>query len=74
MKRTCFYPVLILGVLVAGHSNTVPDIIEALGISTPPVITANQYDNLFVVHIRHYIFRHSKLTNLKYGNPSVDFN
>ena len=57
-------------ILVAGHSNTVPDIIEALGISPPPVITDNDHDNLFVVHIRHSIFSYSKLTNLKYGTPS----
>lgn len=57
-------------ILVVGHSNTVPAIMETLGISSAPVIADNDFDNLFVVHIRHYIFRHAKLTHLKYGNPS----
>lgn len=56
-------------VLVAGHSDTVPMIIEGLGISSPPSI-GNEYDNLFVVHIRHLILiEHAKLTHLKYGEP-----
>jgi broad specificity phosphatase PhoE len=36
-------------VLVVGHSNTVPDIIKALGVSTPVAIGDNEFDNLFVV-------------------------
>lgn len=35
--------------LVVGHSNTVPEIIKALGISTPVTIGESDYDNLFVV-------------------------
>lgn len=57
-------------ILVAGHSDTVPRIMEGLGVSSPPVITENKYDNLFIVHIRHSIVYHVKLTHLKYGNPS----
>jgi broad specificity phosphatase PhoE len=36
-------------VLVVGHSNTIPDVIKALGITTPINIADNDYDNLFVV-------------------------
>jgi broad specificity phosphatase PhoE len=36
-------------VLVVGHSNTLPDIIKALGIGEPLSIADDQFDNLFVV-------------------------
>jgi broad specificity phosphatase PhoE len=36
-------------VLVVGHSNTVPDVIRALGVTTPVEIADPEYDNLFVV-------------------------
>ena len=36
-------------VLVVGHSNTVPSIIEALGAKKPAVICDNEYDNLYIV-------------------------
>ena len=35
--------------LVVGHSNTIPEIIKALGIAEPITIADNDYDNLFVV-------------------------
>ena len=35
--------------LVVGHSNTVPDIIKALGVTTPVSLSETDYDNLFVV-------------------------
>ena len=38
-------------VLVVGHSNTVPAIIEALGATRPPPICDAEYDNLFIVTI-----------------------
>ncbi|MFC1633470.1 histidine phosphatase family protein [Planctomycetota bacterium] len=50
-------------VLVVGHSDTVPPIIEALGISSaPPII--NEFDNLFIVTIRDDGV--ASLTHLKY--------
>jgi len=55
-------------VLVVGHSHTLPDIIEALGISPPPAISGNEFDNLFIIHKHRYWYL--KLTHLKYGNPS----
>ena len=36
-------------VLVVGHSNTIPDLIKALGVAMPINIADNDYDNLFVV-------------------------
>jgi broad specificity phosphatase PhoE len=38
-------------VLVVGHSNTLPGIIEALGAKRPPEICDSQYDNLYIVTI-----------------------
>jgi broad specificity phosphatase PhoE len=37
-------------VLVVGHSNTVPDIIRALGADVPPICD-DEYDNLYVVEL-----------------------
>lgn len=36
-------------VLVVGHSNTVPELLKALGCSEPVSIAADEYDNLFIV-------------------------
>jgi broad specificity phosphatase PhoE len=36
-------------VLVVGHSNTIPEVIAGLGITTPIQIGENDYDNLFLV-------------------------
>jgi flavin-dependent dehydrogenase len=36
-------------VLVVGHSNTVPDIIEAFGGGIVPAVPENEFDNLYVV-------------------------
>jgi 2,3-bisphosphoglycerate-dependent phosphoglycerate mutase len=36
-------------ILVVGHSNTIPDLIKSLGITTPVTIADNDYDNLFVL-------------------------
>jgi broad specificity phosphatase PhoE len=57
-------------VLVAGHSDSVPAILQALGISAPPAIAEGVFDNLFVVHVLNSYPRRAKLTHLKYGNPS----
>lgn len=35
--------------LVVGHSNTVPDILQALGVTDPVAVADDEYDNLFVV-------------------------
>ena len=36
-------------VLVVGHSNTLPEVIKALGIGEPVSLADDQFDNLFVV-------------------------
>ncbi len=36
-------------VLVVGHSNTVPEVIEGLGVATPVTIGDTEFDNLFLV-------------------------
>lgn len=36
-------------VLVVGHSNTVPEVIKALGITTPITLAEDAYDDLFLV-------------------------
>jgi broad specificity phosphatase PhoE len=55
-------------ILVVGHSNTVPEIINALGGGSLPDIPDNEYDNLFIVTI--YKFGKAKVVKLKYGAPS----
>jgi broad specificity phosphatase PhoE len=35
--------------LVVGHTNTIPDLIKALGIATPISIPETDYDNLFIL-------------------------
>ena len=52
-------------VLVVGHSDTVPQLIEALGVSPAPVIAANDYGQLFIVSLRS--FREPRLIEARYG-------
>jgi len=52
-------------VLIAGHSNTVPEVIAALGVPTPPVIGETEFDNLFVVTVTEPTG--ASLLALKYG-------
>ena len=50
-------------VLVVGHSNTVPEIINALGVPTPLIIDDQEFDNLFLVTTGS----HPSLLRLHYG-------
>lgn len=52
-------------VLVAGHNNTVPEIIAALGGPTYPTIPETEFDNLYVVNI--YRTGKAKVLKMKYG-------
>jgi phosphohistidine phosphatase SixA len=55
-------------VFAAGHNNSVPEIIAALGGGTFPIIPESEYDNMFIVTVQR--FRQTKVVKLKYGNPS----
>jgi phosphohistidine phosphatase SixA len=54
-------------VLIAGHSNTVPEVITALG-APPPVIGETEFDNLFVVTLTG---QHANLLPLKYARKGA---
>ena len=55
-------------VFVAGHSNSVPEIITALGGGSFPEIPDSEYDNMFIVTI--YKSGSAKVTKIKYGSAS----
>ena len=57
-------------VLVSGHSNTLPEMLQELGIESAPGIPDEVYDNLFIVRVRHGIFRKARLIHLKYGHQA----
>lgn len=52
-------------VLVAGHSNTVPELLGLLGIKDPPALDDADYDNLFVVTLSKD--RPARLLRLHFG-------
>jgi 2,3-bisphosphoglycerate-dependent phosphoglycerate mutase len=54
-------------IFVAGHNNTVPELIAALGGPHLPIIPETEYDNLYIVTI--YRVGSAKLLKLKYGSP-----
>lgn len=55
-------------VFIAGHNNTVPEIIAALGGPRYPTIPESEYDNLFVVTV--YRTGSAKVVKMKYGSPT----
>ncbi|HEY6045333.1 MAG TPA: phosphoglycerate mutase family protein [Pyrinomonadaceae bacterium] len=55
-------------ILIAGHNNTVPEIIAALGGPQYPNIPDTEYDNLFVVTV--YRTGKVKVLKMKYGAAS----
>jgi len=56
-------------VLVAGHNNTVPEIVSALSGQSFPLIPESEYDNMYIVTI--YRFGKAKVLKLKYGKDST---
>lgn len=55
-------------IFIAGHNNTVPEIVAALGGPKYPPIPESEYDNLFVVTV--YRTGKAKVVKMKYGNPT----
>lgn len=55
-------------IFIAGHNNTVPEIVAALGGPTFPVIPENEFDNLYIVTV--YRTGKAKVVKLKYGTAS----
>jgi len=55
-------------IFIAGHNNTVPEIIAALGGPQYPIIPESEYDNLYVVTV--YRTGKAKVVKMKYGSPS----
>ena len=53
-------------VFVAGHNNTVPDVIAALGGPKLPIIPETQYDNLYILTVNSD--GSAKLLKMKYGS------
>jgi broad specificity phosphatase PhoE len=54
-------------VVVAGHSNTLPGVIKALGAAESPAIAEADFDNLFVLSVTES--GPAKLLHLRYGAP-----
>ena len=55
-------------VFIAGHNNTVPEIIAALGGPQYPAIPESQYDNLYIVTV--YRTGKARVVKMKYGTAS----
>ncbi len=55
-------------IFIAGHNNTVPEIIEALGGPKYPTIPESEYDNIFIVTV--YRTGKAKVVTMKYGTSS----
>ncbi|MEP6741635.1 MAG: phosphoglycerate mutase family protein [bacterium] len=56
-------------VFVAGHNNSVPEIIAALGGPQLPIIPETEYDNLYIVTI--YKLGSARLLKMKYGSTTA---
>lgn len=55
-------------VLIAGHSNTVPDLLRAFGVAQPEEIADQQFDHLYLVRWRKGA--PAELLTLHYGRPT----
>src|SRR5438067_12824612 len=55
-------------IFIAGHNNTVPEIIAALGGPKYPTIPESEYDNLYIVAV--YRTGQAKVVKMKYGAAS----
>jgi phosphohistidine phosphatase SixA len=55
-------------IFIAGHNNSVPEIIAALGGPQLPIIPETEFDNLYILTVQSD--GSAKLLKLKYGNSS----
>jgi hypothetical protein len=61
-------------VLIVGHSNTVPEMVAALGEGSfaPVAIGPDDFDKIFVVTVRRFpFFKSFRLIKARYGDVSV---
>jgi 2,3-bisphosphoglycerate-dependent phosphoglycerate mutase len=56
-------------VFIAGHNNTVPEIVNLLSAEKLPLIPESEFDNLYIVTV--YRFGKAKVVKLKYGEAST---
>lgn len=56
------------GILIAGHSNTVPALLQAMGIRSEYSIEEDHYDNLFVIRVSDN--QPASFLHLHYGDPN----
>lgn len=54
--------------VIISHSNVIPELLRALGVSNPPAIDDNTYDDLFIVTTSPG--GHPSFLHLKYGDKS----
>jgi len=54
-------------IFIAGHNNTVPEIIAALGGPQLPIIPEEEFDNLYILTVQSD--GSAKLLKMKYGSP-----
>jgi 2,3-bisphosphoglycerate-dependent phosphoglycerate mutase len=56
-------------IFIAGHNNTVPEIIAALGGPQLPIIPEEEFDNLYILIVQSD--GSAKLVKMKYGSPGA---
>jgi len=56
-------------VLVVGHSNTVPAVLKAMGVATPPPLAESDYDDLFIATLIDG--EPTTMQHLHYGAPNM---
>src|SRR4029077_14774028 len=55
-------------IFIAGHNNSVPEIIAAMGGPKLPIIPETEYDNLYILTV--YSDAPARLIKMKYGGPA----
>jgi len=57
-------------ILVAGHSDNVPVIVQGLSGQSIPAIASNDFDNLFIIKVSKFFGVTRRLIKTTYGTPS----